>query len=511
MEQSEILSDIIEVGRGRPPAGTFFRLARRYLDAAERVLRAAWQAMTEHPLAHMSLLNALQEYNSHPEIIVIRGEDAEISQWRTSLAKSCRHSQLIFAIGNDTGNLPGALADREPVAGKTVAYRCISVVSQAAATVPVMLFSGDEEADDHPLLDLIKRTNPMQGKVEFFEALYGFFLIAGNSYVEAAMPQDKMPTELWTLRPDRMKVVPGKKGVPAAYEYAAGAGTPVKWEVDALSGRSPIMHMRGFHPTDDWYGFSPIEAAGYSIDQHNAASAWQKALLDNSCRPSGALVYAPKEGDLTLGDEQYARLKAQMEDQYSSKANAGLPMILDGGLDWKEMSISPKDMDWIKGKDVSAREIALAFGVPGQLVGVPDQATYSNNREARLALYEDTVLPLVWRALSHLNNWLVPMFGESLELRADIDEIAALVLHRERVWDRVQTSDFLTLNEKRAAVGYEEIEGGDVLLVPASLLPLGQAIAEPPPIPTAGTPVIVGAPEDEDENEKAGRLAYGGD
>ena len=107
---------------------------RRYVDAAERVLRAAWQAMTEHPLAHMSLLNALEEYDSHPEIIVIRGEDTEIRQWRTSLAKSSRHSQLIFAISNDTENLPGALADRESVAGKTVAYRCVGTHCELPVT-----------------------------------------------------------------------------------------------------------------------------------------------------------------------------------------------------------------------------------------------------------------------------------------------------------------------------------------------------------------------------------------
>ena len=106
----------------------------RYLDAAERVLRAAWQAMTEHPLAHMSLLNALEEYNSHPEIIVIRGEDAEISQWRRSLAKSYRHSQLIFAISDATEKLPGTLADRESVAGKTVAYRCVGTHCELPVT-----------------------------------------------------------------------------------------------------------------------------------------------------------------------------------------------------------------------------------------------------------------------------------------------------------------------------------------------------------------------------------------
>lgn len=427
-----------------------------------------------------------------------------------------------------------------------VAYRCIQTVATAAATVPLMLFNRgtDTEQEDHPLIQLLERPNPLQGRVAFMESLYAFYLIAGNAYIEAAGPTNmspdgarlskSLPSELWNLRPDRMKVIPGDAGVPEAFQYEVG-GRKTNWDVDKATGHSPILHMQAFHPTNDWYGFSAIEAAAWSIDQHNAASTWNKALLDNSGRPSGALVYSPREGKQTLSDEKFERLKAQMAEKMNGPLNSGRPMILDGGLDWKEMSLSPKDMDWLKGKDVSAREIALAFGVPGQLVGVPDQQTYANNREARLALYEDTVLPLVMRALTHLTSWLAPIFGDEIELRPDIDEIPALVLRRERVWDRVQTSDFLTINEKRAAVGYEPVgEEGDVILVSAANIPLDQAVAEPEPVPDALDPNTPGGinpeigegddegdeepkPEDDDEgepdpesdDEKAGRLAYG--
>ena len=81
-------------------------------------------------------------------------------------------------------------------------------------------------------------------------------------------------------------------------------------------------------------------------------------------------------------------------------------MLLEQGLDWKQMALTPKDMDWIKGKDVSAREIALAYGVSSQLVGIPDSQTYSNMREARLAFWEDSVIPLAMRGRDALNTWL---------------------------------------------------------------------------------------------------------
>ena len=97
--------------------------------------------------------------------------------------------------------------------------------------------------------------------------------------------------ELHVLRPDRMKVIPGPDGWPEAFEYTAG-GRSVRFEAEPVRGVRPILHVRLFHPVNDHYGMSPIEAAANAIDIHNAAGSWNKALLDNAARPSGALVYA---------------------------------------------------------------------------------------------------------------------------------------------------------------------------------------------------------------------------
>jgi HK97 family phage portal protein len=123
--------------------------------------------------------------------------------------------------------------------------------------------------------------------------------------------------------------------------------------------------MRLFHPLDDHYGFSPIEAAATAIDLHNQASKWNKALLDNAARPSGALVYSAREG--RLSPEQFERLKAELQEGFQGAKNAGRPLLLEGGLDWKPLSLSPKDMDFIEAKHAAAREIALALGVPPML------------------------------------------------------------------------------------------------------------------------------------------------
>ncbi|MFQ5985301.1 MAG: phage portal protein [Alphaproteobacteria bacterium] len=350
-----------------------------------------------------------------------------------------------------------------------VAYRAITEVAQGAASVPWLLFRGRgaerEGLDDHPLLRLLVRPNPLQGGAEMFEALYAYKLIAGNSYVEAVGPDGKPPREFYTLRPDRMKVVPGPNGLPTVYEYGVGGRTR-RWAVDPVTGRSPILHIKAFNPLDDWYGMSAIEAAAFAIDQHNAAGAWNQALLQNGARPSGAFVYRPPDAAGALTDRQYERLKLDIEAHYTGPRNAGRPLVLEGGLDWREMSLTPKDMDFINAKHTSARDVALAFGVPPQLLGIPGDNTYSNYREARLALWEETILPLIDHVRKELNVWLVPMFDERLELTFDADAISALSLRRERVWERVRKADFLTINEKREAVGYEPIEGGNVLPAP---------------------------------------------
>ena len=360
---------------------------------------------------------------------------------------------------------------REGYQHNVIVYRCVRLIAQNAAAVPWRLSSGRgpgrRELTDHPLLTLLECPNPMQGGAQFFEAVYGFFLIAGNSYAEGVGPEGAAPVELWTLRPDRMSVVPGKRGVPERYRYSVG-GTQHDFAVDPLQGRSAILHSKAFHPLDDWYGMSPLEAAAFSVDQHNEAAKWNAALLQNSARPSGALIYSPKSGDAadTLTDTQRRSIRAEFDEQFGGARNAGRPLVLEGGLDWKEMSLSPKAMEWLKGKDVSAREVALAYHVPPQLIGIEGSLTFANYEQARISLFEDAVLPLLDFYKDEFNRWLTPSFGDDLTLDYDTDSIAALGPRREKVWARVRDADFLTLNEKRTAVGYAPMDGGDVLAPP---------------------------------------------
>ncbi len=353
---------------------------------------------------------------------------------------------------------------REGFMQNAVVYRSVRMISEAAASVPLLLYKGDDELTEHPLLDLLAKPNTDCTTPELLEAWYGFLLVSGNAYLEAVASAGVV-RELHVLRPDRMQVVAGSDGWPEGYQYTVG-GQSISFSGDVVPGVKSILHQRMFHPSNDHYGMSPIEAAATAIDIHNAASQWNKSLLDNAARPSGALVYAARDGHLT--GTQYDRLKEELETGFQGSQHAGRPMLLEGGLDWKPLSLSPRDMDFIEAKNAAARDIALALGVPPMLLGIPGDNTYSNYQEANRSFWRQTVLPLVKRTAKALSSWLSPGFDEVLTLKPDIDEVEALSLEREALWARLERASFLTENEKRAAVGYGPLVGGDDLRNPSS-------------------------------------------
>lgn len=373
-----------------------------------------------------------------------------------------------------------------------VAYKCINIISRGAAKIPWKVkrganpdgTGGTEMDRKHPLCKLLRKPNPLQSESWFREAVAAYLLLSGNTYIEGVGPfkEDAPPLELWSLRPDRMKVLPGPRG-PSGYIYEVN-GTYKEWPLDPIDGKGPILHMKFFHPLDDWYGMSPVEAAAYSVDGHNMAGEWNQGLLQNGCRPSGALVYKPGEtAPPNLTEKQKEALKEQLNAASAGTRNAGRPLILDGGIEWQQMSLSPAEMDWINGKNNSAREICMAFDVPPMILGIPGDNTYSNQREARQGLYQDTIIPFNDSLLDGLNSWLAPLFGDDIMIVQDIENLPALADVREKRWTMVTGATWMTINEKRAAVGMDEIpdKEADAVLIPSTLVPLTGILDTPEP------------------------------
>lgn len=333
--------------------------------------------------------------------------------------------------------------------GNPIGFRCVKLVAEAAAALPLVLQDSDRRYDEHPMLALIRHPNAAQGRAELFEALYGQLLLTGNGYLEAVPDDMGAPIEMHVLRSDRMNVVPGADGWPIAYEYAVGGK---KHRFDMSGEVQPICHIKTF---------SPMQAAASAVDVHNSASRWSKGLLDNAARPSGAIVYRGSDGQASLTPDQYDRLVDEMASQHQGAANAGRPMLLEGGLDWKPMGFSPSDMEFQKTKEAAAREIAIAYGVPPMLLGIPGDAAYANYQEANRAFYRLTVLPLATRVAASVSEWLMRFGGDAVELKPDLDQVPALSAERDNQWKRVNGAAFLTDTEKRALLGLPKLSEGE--------------------------------------------------
>ena len=355
-----------------------------------------------------------------------------------------------------------------------IVSRCVQIVARSVASIPIKIEIGDKEVEDHPLLALLAKPNLQMGQAKFMETVVAFHQITGCSYVEV-LKAGSEPKELWPWMPFCMKVVAPEKGMmPMGFAYDDGTPSHKRtWDVDKLDGSCDLLQLKTFNPSDPFYGLSPIANAAYAADQHNEANSWNMRMLQNASVPSGALM---SKGNLTPA--QFAQFKDELEDTYTGSKNARRPMVLSGDLTWIPMSMSPLEMDWLNGKNLSAREIAAAFGVPTQVIPIQGDQTFANYEQARMALWQDTVIPLAMSVYADMSRWFSAMYGEDLSIVLDLDEVPALEPARKEKWAAVSTATFLTTNEKREAVGYEPLEDtpmADRVLLPGTMQPMPTA------------------------------------
>ena len=366
-----------------------------------------------------------------------------------------------------------------------IVYRCVNEISNGASAVPYMIKQGDDVLENSMAHMLLDRPNPLQSYSEFFASLFGFLLLSGNAYVLRLGGETTPPNELHLLRPDRITIKGGGKQIPEKYQYIVNGRIEQEYEVDQETGFSEIKHIKLWNPLDDYYGLSPLAAGALEIDQHNMAAKHNVNLLNNGARPSGAIVFKPRDESgfaVNLTESQRQQILTDLNNRFAGTNNAGRPLLLEGDFDWREMGLSPKDMDFHNLKHMATTDIALCFGVPSQLVGVPDAQTYANVSEARLALYEETIIPYLKKIQSDLNEWLMPMFGEDMKFEYDINSIPALSERRRKVYENVigaVREGIITRNEARETLGLSPIDGGDDIFINAALMPLGDDA--PPP------------------------------
>ena len=317
------------------------------------------------------------------------------------------------------------------------------------------------EIEDHDLLRLIERPNPLQGQADFLEQDLSYFLLSGNSYEEfVAIDGDRVPREVFSLRPDRMEIVPASKAQVFAAKSALGTIVgaylySVRDRKNAVSfAPESILHRKMFHPTHDWYGLSPLQVALRTVRTDNLAEDWNYALIKNEAKPSGALVVPT-----TLPDHEYDRVK--LEIVTSLHGNPGEPLLLTGGLKWERMGLTPSEMDWLNARKFSRVKIASIYHVPPEMLGDAEHKTYNSFPEARASFWHEALIPLLEKWRDGWNNALAPRWGDRLYLDFDRDQIDAIQEDQDKLVARIGKSTWLSVNEQRVAAGYDVIDDSE--------------------------------------------------
>lgn len=342
-----------------------------------------------------------------------------------------------------------------------IVHRCINLIATSASHIPWLVFINNrgnkESTTHHPAIELLKHPSHGQSGADFFTENLANLLLYGNSYILIHLDHKSRPLSMHNLHPSLIEhsIINSKL---VAYTYG-NAQNKKTYKIDSIAQKSRVLHLRNYNPLDNISGLSSLAAASKAINLHNKIMDWNKALLQNAAKPSGALVF--QDGNGYLSDEQFARLQQQFYDNFSGSTNSGKPLILEGGLKWQDTNTAEKFEKFIELKDSSARDIAIAFNVPPQLLGINGDNTYSNMQEARLALWEENIIPLLDKYADSLSSWLSYWYKEKLTIDFDKDSISVLTERRENLWSKISKATFMTINEKRSLVGLQPIDGGD--------------------------------------------------
>ncbi|ETZ04633.1 MULTISPECIES: phage portal protein [Holospora] len=340
-----------------------------------------------------------------------------------------------------------------------IVYRCITLIARSIASVKIFLKQKTLENKilHHPILSLLNNPNPFQSYEAFTEMVVSHLLLSGNAFIEYVGDLQGYG-ELYVLRPDRVRIICNDQGVPENYEYRIG-NTTHQVSIDRLTGRSCIVHVSLFNPFESHWGQSPLTAAMPLIQFRNQALEHNLSVLKRGGTPSGILTV---DSQYEMTEDQKAQLRTDLENLYAGKDNAGRIMVLSNGLRWEKTGFSPQEMAFLEGQGEAARGIAQLFGIPPTCIGIPGDERFANYKEARVHMWEETLIPMVNLILSTYQK-LLGILDQNVELTYSKDEIDALSVKREALWERTNNAEFLTINEKRKIMGFAPLPDGDVL------------------------------------------------
>ncbi len=345
-------------------------------------------------------------------------------------------------------------------------------------TLAVEHSDGTKTLND-PILTFLKHPNDDMVQIDFLENKGMFYLATNEVYFIATGTSNRPPAELFIASPEEIDVKTDSHGVINKFILRRDSRVAEtffradnEYRFFNKDKTAEIWQVKGFNTKKTQRGRSKLSSAVYEIEQYLQASIHNLGLLENGVRSTGAFT-----SEEPLTDEQFNRLKQQIIESQAGSENAGKSIILEGGMGYTEMSMTPKDMDFEKLKKSTTEAIFKRYKIPLALVST-DQMAESTMETSALILYDNVILPLADRLLAELTRFLAPRFNlpDTDKIVPFKEDISALQIRRIKEIKNKKEIGVFTTDEIRIAMGAEPLpdKKGEVLYIPRNMVKIGE-------------------------------------
>jgi len=349
-------------------------------------------------------------------------------------------------------------------------FACVYKIAEKVASTSLELFQilnskGDvREIQNHPALDLLFKVNPFQTKSEFLKITMINKKLCGDAFWFKVRNDRGQVVELWNLRPDYMEIIKDPNDFIKAYKFNKTDGTTELFDPDY------IVHFKYPTPLDDFFGTSPIKSATVRIDTENYAGQYQRDFFLNNARPDG---FIKVNAGMAMDKEQKDEIRHEFEKKHKGVGKNSKLAVIEGDIEYQQVSISQREMDYIESMKFTRDDILVAFGVPKAIVAITDDVNRANAETSMHIFLSEVIKPELTMLVEKINEMLIiPDFGDNLYL----DFIDPTPENREQVVKEYETgikNGYLLINEVRARENLEPINGGWSIYKPLSEVVVG--------------------------------------
>lgn len=349
-------------------------------------------------------------------------------------------------------------------AAKSWVHSCVSTISDEIASINLKLYrvkgKDVEEVLEHELLDLLYKVNGFTTKFDHFWLTQSYLELTGEAPWLLDNEGGGKPTNIYLLRPDKVSIV-FEKGEVTGYKYDVGLGKKVLLDKDSVIFLKYPNTLRPFR------GKGTLEAVAQTVDLDNYSEKWNVNFFYNAARPDAILTTEQK-----LSEEQIKNLKNQWTKEFQGIGKRAKLAILEAGLDYKQMQLSQKDMDFLEQQKFSRDKILSIFRVPKPVVAITDDVNRANAESAAYSFARWTIKPKMRRIVDQLNEFLVPMYGDDLFLDFE-DPVPENVEKKLKTYENALKNGWMTINEVRQEQNKPAVDGGDEIYLPMNLVSVG--------------------------------------